>query len=104
MKRIRYSLIAVFFLVTILVGTHVQGAQDVLFQTSTFDALDKGVAEGEVTIKNLKQHGDFGIGTFNAVDGEMVVLDGNCYQIKMDGVAYPVDDSMKTPFSFVTSF
>jgi len=104
MKNLRWLVVAVFFLATILGGTYVQGARDVLFQTSFYNALDKGVAEGETTFKDLKQHGDFGIGTFNAVDGEMVGFDGKFYQVKVNGVAYPVDDSMQTPFSFVTSF
>ena len=104
MKNLRYMLIAGFPLATVLGSTYVQGARDVLFQTSFYNALDKGVAEGEITFRDLRQHGDFGIGTFNAVDGEMVGFDGNFYQVKVDGVAYPVDDSMQTPFSFVTSF
>jgi len=104
MKKFRHLLVAVSFLALVFGGTQALGEQDVIFQTSTFDALDKGVAEGTITVKDLKNHGDFGIGTFNAVDGEMIVLDGNVYQIGMDSVAYPADDSMKTPFAFVTTF
>jgi len=55
-----------------------------------------------VTYKELKKHGDFGLGTFNALDEEMIRLDGKFYQIKVDGIAYPVDDSMKTPFARVS--
>lgn len=78
--------------------------EDVLFQTSTIDALLEGVYDGDITFGELKAHGDFGLGTFNDLDGEMLELDGNVYQIKTDGVAYPVDDSMSTPFSVVTFF
>lgn len=81
-----------------------QARRDVLFQTSTIDALLVGVYDGETTFKELKQYGDLGLGTFNGLDGEMVALDGQFYQIKMDGAAYPVADSMKTPFSVVTFF
>jgi len=42
-----------------------------------------------VSSGELKRNGDFGIGTFNALDGEMIGLDGAFYQIKVDGVAYP---------------
>ena len=76
--------------------------EDVLFQTSTIDALLEGVYDGDITFGELKEHGDFGLGTFNGLDGEMLELDGNVYQIKTDGVAYPVDESMSTPFSAVT--
>ena len=52
----------------------------------------------------LKKHGDLGLGTFNNLDGEMIGIDGEFYQIKADEVAYPVDDSMKTQFAVVTFF
>ncbi|NJN82186.1 MAG: acetolactate decarboxylase [Caldilineaceae bacterium] len=58
--------------------------QDTLFQTSTLSALSAGDFDGELTIGELKQHGDFGLGTFNALDGEMMVLDGQVFQAKDD--------------------
>lgn len=67
-----------------------------LFQASTINALVEGINEGDTTVKELKKHGDFGIGTFDDLDGEMIELDGKFYQIKSDGHAYPVKDSMKT--------
>lgn len=76
----------------------------VLFQTSTISALLVGVYDGELTFKELRRHGDFGLGTFNHLDGEMVALEGRFYQVKTDGVAYPVSDTMRTPFADVTFF
>lgn len=81
---------------------YLQVDRETLFQTSTIGALVEGVDEGDTTVKELKQHGDFGIGTFDDLDGEMIELDGEFYQIKSDGHAYPVKDSMKTPFATVT--
>jgi acetolactate decarboxylase len=78
--------------------------KDVLFQTSMLSTLSEGVYDGDVTFKDLKSHGDFGLGTFNGLDGEMVALAGEFYQIKADGRAFPVDDSMETPFAAVTFF
>lgn len=78
--------------------------QDVLYQVSTIDALMQSVYDGVITFGELKQRGDFGIGTFEGIDGEMIAIDGEYYQIKADGVAYPVSDSSKTPFSTVTYF
>ncbi|MFA5335450.1 MAG: acetolactate decarboxylase [Candidatus Omnitrophota bacterium] len=78
--------------------------RDVFFQVSTLNALAGGVYDGETTFTELKRHGDFGIGTFNALDGEMVALDGEFYQIKSDGLAYDVSGTAKTPFSEVTFF
>ncbi len=57
-----------------------------------------------MTYGELRVHGDFGLGTFNALDGEMIALDGNFYQVKSNGVAYPVDDAQKTPFAVVQFF
>ena len=75
-----------------------------VFQTSTISALMGGLYDGEVTYAQLAQHGDFGLGTFDGLDGEMVALDGKFYQIKSDGKVYPVDGSMKAPFAVVMFF
>lgn len=78
--------------------------RDVLFQVSTIDALLQGVYDGVMNFGELKQQGDFGIGTFEGIDGEMIALDGQYYQVKADGIAYSVNDTMTTPFSTVTYF
>ena len=97
-----------FLLIFLLVITlsYVPRAEnrDTLYQVSTLGALMKGDYDGEVDMKSLKRHGDFGIGTFNCLDGEMVALDGRIYQVKYDGVAHPADNNMKTPFAAVTFF
>ena len=103
MKMFRYVWAAV--LSVVLFGcSQPDRNEEVLFQTSTINALLEGVYDGEITYGELKQHGDFGIGTFDALDGEMIGLDGVFYQIKADGIAYAVDDAMKTPFAAVTFF
>jgi acetolactate decarboxylase len=75
-----------------------------IFQTSTMGALLGGVYEGDVTIRELLRHGDFGLGTFNGLDGEMLVLDGTCYQLRGDGSATLADPDELTPFAAVTWF
>jgi len=75
-----------------------------LFQTSTIGALIEGVYDGAVTYGGLAKHGDFGLGTFNALDGEMIACGGRFYQMKSDGKAYPVVPSAKTPFAVVMFF
>jgi acetolactate decarboxylase len=79
-------------------------SKDTLFQTSTINTLMAGVYEGNITLKELKKHGDFGLGTFDSLDGEMIILNGESYQIKADGKVYPTNDSMKTPFAAITFF
>lgn len=104
MKIIRYLLVVTSLVIAISGCSCLQENKDVLFQTSTMNAIFKGVYDGEITYKELRQHGDFGIGTFNGLDGELFALEGKFYRIKADGIAYPVDDSMKTPFAVVTFF
>jgi acetolactate decarboxylase len=78
--------------------------EETLYQVSTIDALMQGVFDGIQPVGELKRHGDFGIGTFDALDGEMIVLDGVVYQAKADGHIYRVNDSLTTPFATVTYF
>src|SRR5215210_8957829 len=75
-----------------------------LFQTSTIDALLEGSYEGDVSFAELGARGDFGLGTLDALDGEMICLDGSFYQIKSDGRAYAVGTGTRTPFAVVTVF
>ena len=75
-----------------------------VFQASTINALLEGVYDGEISYGTLREHGDFGLGTFNGLDGEMIALDGEFYQIRADGKVYPVADEQKTPFAVVQYF
>ena len=75
-----------------------------LFQSSTIEALLDGNYEGDVSFAELEDRGDFGLGTFDALDGEMIALDGDFYQVRVDGRAYAVDRRCKTPFAVVTFF
>ena len=75
-----------------------------IFQTSTMAALLDGVYEGNVSIRDLLIHGDFGLGTFNSLDGEMLVLESVCYQLRSDGSAAIADLDEQTPFAAVTWF
>ncbi|MDH7597210.1 MAG: acetolactate decarboxylase [Methanothrix sp.] len=80
------------------------GYGDVLFQVSTISALMDGVFEGSMSFGDLRVHGDFGLGTFDALDGEMVGLDGHFYQVRADGSVHEVRDSTLTSFADVTFF
>src|SRR3989304_1174587 len=104
MKIDGYLLVVIFLSIAFYGCANLQKYEDVVFQTSTISALLEGVYDGNVTYKDLKKHGDFGIGTFNSLDGEMIGLEGKFYQIKADGMAYSVPDAMKTPFAVVTFF
>lgn len=75
-----------------------------LFQVSTSAALVEGVYQGAVRVSRLLRHGDFGLGTFIDLDGEMVVLDGVCYQVSAKGAICPVDGERLIPYAVVTRF
>jgi acetolactate decarboxylase len=75
-----------------------------LFQVSTSAALVEGIYQGAVRVSRLLQHGDFGLGTFIDLDGEMVVLDGVCYQVSPTGAIAPVEGERLIPYAVVTRF
>ncbi len=75
-----------------------------LYQVSTLSVLMEGLYEGPTTYGELAKHGDFGLGTLNGLDGEMIAFEREFYQILSDGSAKPVAPSMKTPFAVVIHF
>lgn len=74
------------------------------YQVSTISALLAGGYDGTTTTAELLRHGGFGLGTFNGVDGEMMVLDGKVYRGTTDGRAQVVSDAELTPFAVVVAF
>lgn len=78
--------------------------REVLYQVSTIQALSAGDYDGQEPLSSLKRHGDFGIGTFQGLEGEMLALDGRFYQVKDDGRVYRVKEASGIPFAQVTFF
>jgi len=99
-----------FFLFIFTACSHTDQAQrgayvrSTMTQVSTIQALMNGAYDGGETFGELSKHGDFGIGTFEAVDGEMIALDGRFYQAKSDGTVENVPACMKAPFAEVSFF
>jgi acetolactate decarboxylase len=75
-----------------------------IYLCAPVNALVEGIYEQKVPLARVLQHGDFGLGTFDSLDGEMVILDGRVYQIPVDGKVVEVDPSVATPFAAVTFF
>jgi acetolactate decarboxylase len=75
-----------------------------VYLSSPVGALVEGIYEENVTFAELKEHGDFGLGTFNDLDGEMVMLDGIVYQIDASGRVNVIGEKAETPFACVTFF
>ncbi len=75
-----------------------------LFQVSTLDALTLGLYQGVYSIGALKQQGDFGLGTFEGIDGEMTILNGHFYHFRSDGVVSEEPEQSRVPFAVITKF
>jgi acetolactate decarboxylase len=75
-----------------------------LYQVSAFNTFSAGAFAGYVSYGELAKHGDFGIGTFDGLNGEMLALDGKFYQIAVDGKPKQVDSSYMAPYATVTYF
>jgi acetolactate decarboxylase len=75
--------------------------RDTLFQVATLDGLMAGLYDGVLGLNELLRHGDTGLGTFDGLDGEMIVLNGSIYQVRSDGRAQRVTEG-STPFAAVS--
>ncbi len=73
-------------------------------QFSTVDALMAGAFDGHTPCAELLKHGDLGLGTFDKLDGEMILLDGRLYQVRGDGTVTSPATSLTTPFAAVVRF
>jgi acetolactate decarboxylase len=100
-ERVRLALLLV---TAMLLGGCSTQAQPTLYQVATLRSLQEGAFDGQVTCGELRRHGDLGIGTFEGLDGEMVVLDGRVYRAPAQGPVRPAADSRKTPFASVVFF
>jgi acetolactate decarboxylase len=75
-----------------------------LFQAGTFSQLLASDLRGIWSFAEIKPHGDFGLGTFEGIDGELVVADGAYWQVHPDGHVTEVADTQRTPFAEVIHF
>lgn len=99
MNKIIFALLSIF-----LICGCAGKPENTLTQVSTIDALLAGSYDGQMYCGKLLDYGDTGIGTFDRLDGEMIMLDGKIYQVKADGKVYRPDLSVKTPLASVVFF
>lgn len=74
------------------------------FQASTLSAMLDGAYDGDVSFAELARNGDFGIGTLNGCDGEMIALDGSFLRADEHGDITAVPPEAMTPFAVLTFF
>jgi acetolactate decarboxylase len=77
---------------------------DAVRQVGTITSLSAGAFTGTETVEDLERQGDLGLGTFDALDGEMIVLRGEVWRVPADGVPVKAEDSDTTPFAQVIPF
>ena len=102
-KKYLVSLLVMFIALTSGCA-HYKKEKTIMYQYSTMSAFISGVYSGDLTPRELKRHGDFGTGTFNGIDGEMIILDGVTYQAKEDGRIIKVKKGIEIPFAAVNYF
>lgn len=83
-------------------GYPITSITDTIYQVSLLQGLTLGDYYGSVTLDELKQHGDTGIGTFDRLNGELILLDGQVYRAAGDGSVEAALADETTPFAVVT--
>ena len=75
--------------------------QNRMYQVSTLQALALGYSRAVIRAGELLQEGDTGLGTFEDVNGEMIVMDGHCYRADQNGNITVVAPETGVPFAAV---
>jgi len=86
------------------ISVFAQQKKEVLFQYSPIASLLEGVYDGSLTIAEFKKHGNFGLGTLNNLDGEMLVFNDTVYQVRSDGIPIVAAENIKIPFGTIVTF
>jgi acetolactate decarboxylase len=85
-------------------GRSVTAKTSPIYLCAPVNALVEGIYQEKIPLDKIRQHGDFGLGTFDSLDGEMIMLDGRVYQIAGDGRVHEVLEQAATPFACVTFY
>lgn len=84
--------------------TREAGTAASVYLCAPVNALVEGIYEENIPLSRIREHGDFGLGTYDDLDGEMVLLDGRFYRIAGDGSVHEMDDRARSPFACVSFF
>lgn len=77
---------------------------DRIYQYSLFTVLANSIYDGTMTVAGVKTKGDMGLGTYNGLDGEMIVNNGKVYQFPAGGKVNMPADKALVPFTVVKFF
>ena len=101
-NKFRFAALVLAFVFALSFAACAEQGRDVIYQVSLLQGLTLGDYHGSITAGELKQHGDTGIGTFDGLNGELILLDGGIYRAAGDGSIEAVSDDETIPFSVVT--
>ncbi|MCP4482129.1 MAG: acetolactate decarboxylase [bacterium] len=97
MKKLVYFMIVLF-------SISLYAKDEPIYQVSTLNALLAGNYDGLIKVEDFLKRGSVGLGTFNELDGEMIVLDGKCFRAKAIGEVVEVKKNETIPFGVITNF
>ncbi|KAI8580118.1 hypothetical protein K450DRAFT_238237 [Umbelopsis ramanniana AG] len=75
-----------------------------IYQYSIISAFMDGQTLHGIPLKDLGKHGDFGLGSFQLADGEMILVDGTAYRMSYDGSITVAEPSTCLPYAMVTFY
>jgi len=84
--------------------TEVVEKSDIFYHYSIWHAFVNKIFEGDITAAEVKANGDIGLGSYNLLDGELIMLDGKLYQAKEDGSVITPTDDTKVVYANATFF
>jgi acetolactate decarboxylase len=100
----RFGLLCLLFLAVPMGAAEGQNNDPGIFQYSTLEALLEGVYDGDLRVGTLAKQGALGLGTFNGLDGEMIVLDGEVWQVPVTGRPQRPTPETRSPYASVVPF
>lgn len=75
-----------------------------IYQHGTLGGLMQDLLEGTEKIGTLANYGDFGLGTLEGANGEVIILDGVIYHVDQTGRVTQLTGDELTPYAAVTNF
>jgi len=75
-----------------------------IYQYSLVNALMSGVSDTGITVTQLLEKGNQGLGTFVRMDGELLLLDGKVYQLQAEGKIRVAEADDQIPYAAATHF
>jgi acetolactate decarboxylase len=77
---------------------------DILYSAGYASAFIGGLYDGYFPYNAVTEHGDFGLGAIDKMDGELTMLNGKIYQTRFTGKTQLLNKTAKIPYAVVCHF